>query len=95
MLFQGGQLLYKMIVMVRNLRRRRTDILDVGESTLDVGETTRRRNDRPLPLRIPYKKTSSLLHKDKVIRKCMVHYSKKNVPSSSELRKCLSLAFGK
>ena len=34
-----------------SLRRRRTDILDVGESTLDVGEqtvgeTTRRRNDR-------------------------------------------------
>ena len=48
-----------------------------------------------LPLRIPYKKTSSLFHKDKVIRKCMVHYLKKNVPSSSELRKCLSLAFGK
>ena len=48
-----------------------------------------------LPLRIPYKKTSSLFHKYKVIRKCMVHYLKKNVPSSSELRKCLSLAFGK
>ena len=48
-----------------------------------------------LPLRIHYKKTSSLFHKDKVIRKCMVHYVKKNVPSSSELRKCLSLAFGK
>ena len=51
MLFQGGQLFYKMIVMVRSLRRRRTDILDVGESTLavgeqTVGETTRRRNDR-------------------------------------------------
>ena len=51
MLFQGGQQFYKMIVIVRSLRRRRTDILDVGESTLDVGkqtvgETTRRRNDR-------------------------------------------------
>ena len=51
MLFQGGQLFYKMIVIVRSLRRRRTDILDVGELTLDigeqaVGETTRRRNDR-------------------------------------------------
>ena len=33
--------------------------------------------------------------KDKVIRECMVHYLKKNVPSSSELRKCLSLAFRK
>ena len=31
----------------------------------------------------------------KVIRKCMVHYLNKDVPSSSELRKCLSLAFGK
>ena len=40
-------------------------------------------------------RTSSLFHKDKVIRKCMVHYLKKNVPSSSELRKCLSLAFEK
>ena len=47
------------------------------------------------PSRIPYKKTSSLFHKDKVIRKCMVHYLEKNVLSSSELRKCLSLAFGK
>ena len=47
------------------------------------------------PSRIPYKKTSSLFHKDKVIRNCMVHYLTKNVPSSSELRKCLSLAFGK
>ena len=51
MLFQGGQQFYKMIVIVRSLKRRRTDILDVGESTLDVGEqtvgeTTRRRNDR-------------------------------------------------
>ena len=42
---------------------------------------------RSLEQRIPYKKTSSLFHKDKVIRKCMVHYLK-NVPSSSELRKC-------
>ena len=40
MLFQGGQLFYKMIVIVRSLRRRGTDILDVGESTLDVGEQT-------------------------------------------------------
>ena len=28
------------------MNRRRTEILDVGESTLDVGETTRGRNDR-------------------------------------------------
>ena len=35
-----NQLSYTMIVTVRSLRRRRTDILDVGESTLDVGETT-------------------------------------------------------
>ena len=41
MLFQGGELFYKMIiVIVRSLRRRRTDILDVGELTLDVGEQT-------------------------------------------------------
>ena len=38
---------------VQSLRRRRTDVADVGESTLDVGEqtvgeTTRRRND-PIP----------------------------------------------
>ena len=36
---------------IQSLRRRRTDISDVGESTRDVGEltvgeTTRRRNDR-------------------------------------------------
>ena len=48
-----------------------------------------------LPGLIPYKKTSSLFQKDKVIRKCMVHYLNKDVPSSSELRKCVSLAFGK
>ena len=48
-----------------------------------------------LPGLIPYKKTSSLFQKDKVIRKCMVHYLNKDLPSSSELRKCLSLAFGK
>ena len=48
-----------------------------------------------LPGLITYKKTSSLFQKDKVIRKCMVHYLNKDVPSSSELRKCLSLAFGK
>ena len=47
------------------------------------------------PFRILYKKTSSLFHKDKVIRKCLVRYLKKNVLSSSELRKCLFLAFGK
>ena len=39
-----NQLFYTMIVIVRSLRRRRTDLLDVGEQT--VGETTRRRNDR-------------------------------------------------
>ena len=48
-----------------------------------------------LPGLIPYKKTSSLFQKDKAIRKCMVHYLNKDVPSSSELRKCLSLTFGK
>ena len=43
------------IVLYNNcLRRRRTDILYVGESTLDVGEQavgkpTRRRNDRNRP----------------------------------------------
>ena len=46
-----------MIVIARSLRRRRTDILYVGESSLDVGEqtvgeTTRRRNDR-LPFEQP------------------------------------------
>ena len=41
-----------------------------------------------LPGLIPYKKTSSLFQKDKVIRKCMVHYLNKDVPSSSESRKC-------
>ena len=46
-----------------------------------------------LPGLIPYKKTSSLFKKDKVIRKCVVHYLNKDVPSSSELRKCLSLVF--
>ena len=37
-----NQLFYRMIVIVheRILRRRRTDILDVGESTLDVSEQT-------------------------------------------------------
>ena len=48
-----------------------------------------------LPGLIPYKKTSSLFQKDKVIRKCMVHYLNNDVPRLSELRKCLSLAFGK
>ena len=47
------------------------------------------------PSRIPYKKMLSLFHKDKVIQNCMVHHLKENVLSSSELRKCLSLAFGK
>ena len=46
-----------MIVIQRSLRRRQTEILDLGESTQDVGEQTvgetiRRRNDpkakRPL-----------------------------------------------
>ena len=40
LLFQLNQLFYTIIVIVRGLRRRRTDILDVGESTLDVSETT-------------------------------------------------------
>ena len=35
-----------------------------------------------LPGLIPYKKTSSLFQKDKVIRKCMVHYLNKDVPRS-------------
>ena len=43
-----------MIVIVQSLRGSRADILDVGESTSDVGEqtvgeTTRRRNDRNSP----------------------------------------------
>ena len=33
-----------------------------------------------LPGLIPYKETSSLFQKDKVIRKCMVHYLNKDVP---------------
>ena len=33
-----NQLFYTMIVIARSLRRRRTDILYVGESSLDVGE---------------------------------------------------------
>ena len=42
-----------MFVIVRSLRRRQINILDVGESSLDVGEQTvgemtRRRNDRNL-----------------------------------------------
>ena len=40
MLFQGGQLFYTMIVIVQSLRCRRTDILDIGESTLDIREQT-------------------------------------------------------
>ena len=56
-LFQLNQLFYTMIVIQRSLRRRQTEILDIGESTQDVGEQTvgetiRRRNDpkakRPL-----------------------------------------------
>ena len=48
---------FTMIVIARSLRRRRADILYVGESSLDVGEqtvgeTTRRRNDRLPPLRV-------------------------------------------
>ena len=46
-----NQLFYTRIVIARSLRRRQTDILYVGESSLDIGEqtvreTTRRRNDR-------------------------------------------------
>ena len=38
------------------MNRRRTDILDVSEPTLDVGETIRRRDDRlPNFSRIKYK----------------------------------------
>ena len=56
-LFQLNQLFYTMIVIQRSLRRRQTEILDLGESTQDVGEQTvgetiRERNDpkakRPL-----------------------------------------------
>ena len=48
---KSNQVGESMFVIVQSLRRRRDDILDVGESTLDVGEltvgeTTRRRNDR-------------------------------------------------
>ena len=35
-----NQLFYTMIVIARSLRRRRTDILDVGESAQDVCEQT-------------------------------------------------------
>ena len=35
-----NQLFYTMIVIARSLRRRRTDIRYVGESSLDVGEQT-------------------------------------------------------
>ena len=47
---KSNQVGESMFVIVQSLRRRRDDILDVGESTLDVGEltvgeTTRRRND--------------------------------------------------
>lgn len=46
-----NQLFYTMIVIARSLRRRQTDMLYVGESSLDigeqtVGEMTRKRNDR-------------------------------------------------
>ena len=49
-LFQLNQLFYTMIVIQRSLRRWQTEILDLGESTQDVGEQTvgetiRRRND--------------------------------------------------
>ena len=56
-LFQLNQLFYTMTVIQRSLRRRQTEILDLGESTQDVGEQTvgetiRRQNDpkakRPL-----------------------------------------------
>ena len=39
-LFQLNQLFYTMIAIVRSLRRRRADLLDVGESTQDLGEHT-------------------------------------------------------
>ena len=45
-LFQLNQLFYTMIVIQRSLRRRQTEILDLGEQT--VGETTRRQKDRYL-----------------------------------------------
>ena len=41
-----------------------------------------RHNDRE-PSRISYKKTLSLFHKGKVIKGLIVHYLRKNVPSSS------------
>ena len=40
-----NQLFYTMIVIARSLRRKRTDILYVGESAQSVGEITRRQND--------------------------------------------------
>ena len=52
-----------------------------------------RRNDKE-PSGIPYKtETLSLFHKRKVIKGFIVHYLRKNVPSSSEFRKHLSPAF--
>ena len=76
-----------MIVIVQSLRRRRTDILgvgestnDVGESTLDVGEqtvgeTTRRRNDRKALVH-------TLVH-DKYSPACWV--SRKLIPKSKTI----------
>ena len=43
--FQLNQLFYTMIVIVWSLKRRWTDILDIGESTQDIGRTDSRRND--------------------------------------------------
>ena len=40
-----NQLFYTMIVIARSLRCRQTDMLYVGESSVDVGQTTRKRND--------------------------------------------------
>ena len=37
---KSNQVGESMFVIVQSLRRRRDDILDVGESTLDVGELT-------------------------------------------------------
>ena len=39
-MFQSNLLFHTMIVIVGSLKCRRTDILDVGESILDVGEQT-------------------------------------------------------
>ena len=53
-----------------------------------------RSNDRE-PSRIPHKKTLSLFHKGKVMKGFILHFLRKNVPSSSEFGKRLSPAFCK